>query len=139
MKHYFVYIIFILGLAGCKSHEGEAIKDLDLANRTIYRISIADSSHKYVDIADSAGIKYFLGQLNSLSPHMEGNVYNEFYVTFYKGYDESDHSWHVTTLRMGKDCIGPMVSSSDVVKRWYFENDSLYNFINDKFHKGSKL
>ena len=132
-------MILILLLTGCKSNEGEAVKDLDLANRKIQRITIADSSHKNVDIADSTGINFFLSQLSSLSARMEGNVHNEFYVTFFKGYDEADRSWHVTTFRMGKYCIGPMAPSSDVVKRWYFENDSLYNFINDRFHKGSKL
>jgi len=131
------HIIFLIVLTGCASEEGEAVKELELANQAILRISVTDRNNKNLDIPDSAGIHFFLSQLRSLSARTEGNVNNEFYITFYKGYDEIGRRWRVTNLRMGKNCIGPMVPSSDSAKRWYFENDSLYNFINGKFRQSN--
>lgn len=133
--HYFAHLVLFIGLIGCKSERGDAANDLDLANQTIVRISITDRNHRTLDIVDSAGIHYFLAHLNSLSARAEGDVDNEFDLTVYKAYDEIGHKWHITSLRMGKSCIGPMVPASDVATRWYFEYDSLYNFIGDKFHQ----
>jgi hypothetical protein len=132
------HLALIIGLIGCNSHEGNAAKDLDLADQTILRISINDRNNKIVDITDSMDIQYFLAQLLSLTARKEGNVKNEFHITFYQKYDEIDHQRHITTLRMSKDCIGPMVPSTEVVTRWYFENDSLYNFIIKKFRQDTK-
>ncbi|MBI5477072.1 MAG: hypothetical protein HY964_10105 [Ignavibacteriales bacterium] len=120
-------------MIGCNSHEGEAAKDLAIADQSILRISINNRNNKIVDLTDSADIQYFLSQLRSLTARKEANVNNEFHITFYKKYDEIDHQRHITTLRMSKDCIGPMVPSSEVANRWYFENDSLYNFIINKY------
>jgi hypothetical protein len=129
------YFFLVLGFIGCKSDEEKAIQDFGLADRTITRISITDRNHRVLDIEDSVDVHYFLSQLRSLSAREEGNVYQEYFLTFYEEYDENQNKIHVTSLRMGKDCIGPMVSESAVATRWYFEDDLLYNFINDKFRR----
>jgi hypothetical protein len=44
------HLVLFIGLIGCNSHDGDAAKDLDLANRTILRISINDSNNKIVSL-----------------------------------------------------------------------------------------
>ena len=128
-----IYIVIIVIFSSCQQKD-DAAKELDLTSQQILRISITDRDGKTVDIVDSSDIQFFLAQLRSLPTHTEGMVNNEFSITVYKGFDDVTHKYHVVSLRMGKDCIGPMVPTSDAVTRWYFENDSLYKFISSKLH-----
>lgn len=128
--------LFLCTMTCCTTHENDARQSLHIDNQKILRISITDRARRTVDLVDSGDIGFFLAQLTSLTPRVEENVRNEYDLTLYKEYDDARHMWHMTTLRMGLECIGPLTPASEGVTRWYFRNDSLYNFIRNKFSGG---
>jgi len=125
----FVFLpAIILAILGCR---GDAPRGMDLDLKDVGRIDIQNRQNKVVEIVDSSEIQDFLAQLRSLPSREEGNVNNEFYLTIYMGGKPG-----ILSLKMGKDCIGPLIPDSEIATRWYFANDSLYNFITGKFRHG---
>jgi hypothetical protein len=119
----------IFAISGC---QGDAAKGMDLDLQEIGRIDIQNSQNKIVEIVDSSEIKFFLAQVRSLPTREERNVKSEFYLTLYTGGEPS-----IVSLKMGRECIGPLIPDSEVATRWYFKNDSLYNIISGKFRRSS--
>ena len=134
-------------ISGCGSEREDALKGLDLKDYSVGRISFTNRSQQTVDLNDSTETQFFIRQLIGLSSRREENVNNEFDITVYKEKPETPDIFkpklpvpprvYVSSLRMGKDCIGPMVPASEEARRWYFENDSLYTLIKGKFQRFS--
>ncbi len=117
-----------LAFTGCG---GDPVKEMGLDLQDVGRIDIQNHQNKIVEIVDSSEIQYFLAQVHSLPSREEGNVNNEFYLTIYTSVKPG-----IMSLKMGRECIGPLIPDSDIAARWYFANDSLYNFISGKFRHG---
>ncbi len=129
-------------LAGCGRGSDAPLEDLGLKGWSVDRISISNlSSKKTIELDNYREMAFFLRQIRLCSPRGEENVTSEFDLRVYRkkpGVDlfsgkAGPPELFEDDLRMGRECIGPMVPASVVATRWYFENDSLYTFIKSKF------
>lgn len=115
-------------LFSCQGVKTDAAKELGLLSGRILRIAVSEEKGKPVDIVDTVGISFFLSQLRRLDSRTEKGARTQFYLTIYQTGTKGAYGSGVVSLRMGRSCIGPLASDSEEAVRWYFENDSLYDF-----------
>ncbi len=100
-----------------------------LHGQPVRRIVFTDHRGPVLVLTDEKDIRVVVDALRRLPTHSEGKVNPEFDVTFTprRGPD--------LRLRLEAGSIGPAVPASSVVRRWYFQDEALYHFIQSRIRQ----